>query len=33
MKRVHQKILDEEELTQIFAKNTGKIVHFKNPAS
>ncbi|XP_065365735.1 zinc finger protein 260-like isoform X2 [Calliphora vicina] len=31
MKRVHQKTLSEEELTQIFAKNTGKTVHFKNP--
>lgn len=33
MKRQHQQDLSEEELANIFAKNTGKIVHFKNPVS
>ncbi|KAM7346535.1 uncharacterized protein ACRADG_006419 isoform 2-T2 [Cochliomyia hominivorax] len=33
MKRMHQQVLNEDELTQIFAKNTGKIVHFKNSIS
>ncbi|XP_037805679.1 zinc finger protein 665-like isoform X1 [Lucilia sericata] len=33
MIRVHQKFLTQEELAEIFAKNTGKTVHFKNPTS
>ncbi|XP_046803656.1 zinc finger protein 761-like isoform X1 [Lucilia cuprina] len=33
MIRVHQKFLTHEELADIFAKNTGKTVHFKNPVS
>lgn len=33
MQRVHHKTLSKEELAEIFAKNTGKTVHFKQPES